>query len=125
MPFAPRTREHARVKRGRGDSSSDIEEQKPKIAKPEQSTEEAPAESVPEVNASEVPSASASAPAGRPMGRPMRHISEGTAGNFLFRDMGHALANIRIPKADVQPYDEGVGATLERDVGKGLRGAEF
>lgn len=121
MPFAPRTREHAReharVKRGRGDSSSDIEEQKPKIAKPEQSTEEAPAESVPEVNASEVPSASA--------GRPMRHISEGTAGNFLFRDMGHALANIRIPKADVQPYDEGVGATLERDVGKGLRGAEF
>jgi hypothetical protein len=55
----------------------------------------------------------------------MRHISEGTAGNFLFRDMGHALANIRIPKADVQPYDEGVGATLERDVGKGLRGAEF
>jgi hypothetical protein len=52
-------------------------------------------------------------------------MPEGTAGNFLFRDMGHALANIRIPKADVQSYDEGVGATLERDVGKGRRGAEF
>lgn len=51
-----------------------------------------------------------------------RPIGQGTAANFLFRDMGEALARIRIPQAVEQPYDEDMGdeRELEEDKGKGM-----
>jgi len=85
-----------------------------------------------EVNESTEPLATAPmppavvAPAPEPLFLSAHPIGQGTAANFLFRDMGSALARIRIPQAVEQPYDEDTSdeRELEEDKGKG-RGMMF
>jgi hypothetical protein len=69
-----------------------------------------------------MPPAPMAPPPMAPMFMNARPIGQGTAANFLFRDMGEALARIRIPQAVEQPYDEDMGdeRELEEDKGKGM-----